>query len=294
MKISSGVVGIDYHLKSLQVTVLQGDGSGGVRRRLANCTLSLIDYLRQQCDSVRLVALEASTGSNEFAWELKAATGWDVRLCYPGYVRRMRHNPEKSDLQDADLIADLAQVGYLPQVWLAPVDVRERRAVVRYRDGLTQEKMALKLKIKALLRDNRVVVEGQPWGTKSLWTKKGLAWLEELSVGVETTWILRGFLEQLSSCERRLKAADAQVQRLFDGDPLAQELAKEVGVGVFSSLHDTEFSTNGFLGNCRDVCGLLEGLLGSTTLPRSQNGPPPTLFFETTIMGYEAAASMLA
>jgi transposase len=79
------------------------------------------------------VALECSTGTAALADALIQRTGWDMHLCHPGYVRRLRQNPDKTDLSDAHLPADLVHVGYLPRVWLAPPAIRDLRTVVRYR-----------------------------------------------------------------------------------------------------------------------------------------------------------------
>ena len=63
---------------------------------------------------------------------------WSVDLAHPGYVQRMRQNPDKTDYQDAQLMADLERIGYLPRVWLAPQHIPELRQVVRYRLQLTE------------------------------------------------------------------------------------------------------------------------------------------------------------
>src|SRR5207244_8369659 len=65
----------------------------------------------------------------------------------PGYVQRMKQNPDKTDCQDAQLLADLERVGYLPRVWLAPRYIRELRHVVRYRLQLTEQRRATKLRL---------------------------------------------------------------------------------------------------------------------------------------------------
>ena len=39
--------------------------------------------------------------------------GWEVHLAHPGYVRRLRQNPDKTDHSDARLLADLQRVGFI-------------------------------------------------------------------------------------------------------------------------------------------------------------------------------------
>jgi hypothetical protein len=40
-----------------------------------------------------------------------------VELAHPGYVHRLRRSPDKTDLSNAQLLADLTRVSYLPTVW---------------------------------------------------------------------------------------------------------------------------------------------------------------------------------
>lgn len=50
---------------------------------------------------------------------------------HPGYVPRMKQDPDKSDYTDARMLGNLVRVGYLPKEWLALQEVRELRRLVR-------------------------------------------------------------------------------------------------------------------------------------------------------------------
>jgi hypothetical protein len=65
------------------------------------------------------------------AEELVSRAGWSVDLAHPGYVARMKANPDKTGYSDARMLADLERVGYLPKVWLAPAEVRRCGGVSR-------------------------------------------------------------------------------------------------------------------------------------------------------------------
>lgn len=90
-----------------------------------------------------------------------------------GFVSRMKQNPDKTDFSDSWLLADLVRVGYLPKVWLAPEELRRLRRLVRYRQQLVDQRRDVKLRIRALLRDNRI---GAPKECNA-WTKRWLKWL---------------------------------------------------------------------------------------------------------------------
>ena len=110
MNVSQMSVGIDYHQSSVRVTVLGPGGERQGSRDLGNSVESVIDFV-STFGTVKGVALEACTGSAHFADELRSKSGWNVELCHPGYVQRMRHNPDKTDASDSYLLADLHRVG---------------------------------------------------------------------------------------------------------------------------------------------------------------------------------------
>jgi transposase len=111
-----------------------------------------------------LAAIECCCGAANLAKQL-ADLGWNISLAHAGFVARMKQNPDKTDFADARILADLVRVGYLPKVWLAPDDIVELRRLVRFRRQLVAERRDVKLRIRALLRDERIKVptdEGKP------------------------------------------------------------------------------------------------------------------------------------
>ena len=54
--------------------------------------------------------------------------------------KRLKQSPDKTDFSDAQLLADLERVGYLPRVWHAPERIRELRRLVRYRQQLVAQR----------------------------------------------------------------------------------------------------------------------------------------------------------
>jgi transposase len=176
-------------------------------------------------------ALEACCGAADLADELVEQAGWSVSLAHPGFVARMKQNPDKTDYSDARLLADLLRVGYLPKVWLAPAELRELRRLVRYRQQQVNERRDVKLRIRAILRDHRILeLDGNPW------TKK---WLQSLAalqqIGPDTEWILRQHLTHLA----RLNVEIRQVERRLEGrvtdDAVVCKLREQKGIGLITA-----------------------------------------------------------
>jgi transposase len=164
---------------------------------------------------------------------LTVGYGWSVDLAHPGYVRRMKQNPDKTDYSDARLLADLERVGYLPKVWQAPAAIRALREVVRYRQGLAEQRRATKLRIRALLRQHR---QKPPEGVNP-WTKKWTHWVMALASLSETTRsVLRRHLAALERLAAELREVEQQLHELTAGDPLVEHLAGLKGFGRWTAI----------------------------------------------------------
>ena len=177
-------VGLDYHPSGVQVCVMDGAGRVLGNRKCPNEADAVIAYAAR-FGVVRGIAVEACSGAADFADDLMQRAGWSVDLAHPGYVARMKQNPDKSDYSDGRMLADLVRVGFRPRVWLAPREVRELRLLVRYRQQLVEERRAAKLRIGAVLREQRCL-DAPPsrWSRPIAWptttagspTAKGATW----------------------------------------------------------------------------------------------------------------------
>ena len=147
-------MGLDYHDEAVQVCILDDEGQQLANRSCANDAAAIVAFVQRHGQRVQ-AAVESCTGAANLADELVNRFGWSVDLAHPGFVARMKQNPDKTDFQDAHVLAVLERVGYLPRVWLAPEPVRELRQLVRYRQQLTERRRATKLRIRAVLRERR-------------------------------------------------------------------------------------------------------------------------------------------
>lgn len=253
-------VGLDYGNQAVQVAVLDGQGQLLGSRRVRNATPLIVQYA-ENFGQVARAAVEAGNGTAALADDLIHGHGWAVQLAHPGYVRRMKQNPDKSDYSDARLIADLCRVGYVPPVWLAPPAIRELRRLVRYRQTLVDQARAVKLRVSALLRDHRV---RRPEEIKRTWTKRHRAWLQ-LLLGTDllppiSRQLVTDWLADLAYLEGRLIQTEAQLQHAVADDPLVAWLLAQPCVGwVTACVLRAEVGCFGRFRNGKQVgrfCGL--------------------------------------
>jgi transposase len=225
-------VGLDYHQQSVQVCVMDRDGNRLVNRAVENDARAVAELIRRYGTPER-IAIEACCGAANLAEELIVREQLPVRLAHPGYVARMKRSCDKTDSGDAGTLADLERVNYLPTVWLAPESTRELRRLVRHRAQQVARRKDVKLRIRALLRENRVK------GPRDLnpWTKAWLAWLQqEAPLGANDRWLLADHLEELDALSRRIKASEARIQTVTADDPLVAQLLALAGVGLVTAV----------------------------------------------------------
>lgn len=227
-------VGLDYHSDSIRVCVLTEQGEEVFNRNVPNEVKLVVEAVRscRKTVSVLGVAIEACTGSAEFATRLGAATSWSVKLAHAGAVHRLKQGPDKTDHGDAWHLANLIRVNYLPEVWLADETTRQLRHLVRFRQSLIADAKDVKLRIRSLLKEDGVS-ETCPTGA---WTKSWLKWLRGVSVPEHSRWILDRQLTLWGSLQDQITAVDARLQAATQDDPIVRKLLEQTGVGLVTAV----------------------------------------------------------
>lgn len=225
-------VGLDYHDESIQVCVIDGDGTVRANRALPN-DIECVGEFIWSYGMPKAVAIEACCGAADFIEKLGARYQWDVRMAHPGYVSRLKQGSDKTDFGDAGLLADLLRVDYLPQVWLAPAETRQLRRLSRYRQGLAEDRKRVKLRIRALLREERVTYEG----AGRAWSKPWMQWLkEEAPLGPEGRWVMDELLSDLQHLEAKISRVEEHMEDATREDPLMQALLEQPGIGLVTAF----------------------------------------------------------
>lgn len=215
-------VGLDYHDSVVQACVVDGAGRLLGNRPCSNERAEIVRYVEQFGRVVR-VGVEACTGSANLAEEL-VRHGWSVDLAHPGYVARMKQNPDKTDYSDARMLADLERVGYLPRVWLAPEAIRELRRLVRYRQSLADQRRNARLRLRAILREHRLRRE-------KAWTQAWMYWVKTVGLPEQSRWIVDQLLAALESLNGQIRAVEKRLDQVTKDDALVEMLLKQNGIG---------------------------------------------------------------
>lgn len=225
------IVGLDYSDRAVQVCVLDQAGKVVGNRACDNDWRAIVKFAEARGTVIR-AAIESCSGAANLADELVMRAGWHVDLAHPGYVARMKQSPDKTDYQDARLLADLERVGYLPRVWLAPEPIRELRYLVRYRQQLTEQRRAVKLRIRALLREQRCRA---PEAMRA-WTRIWLDWLEkQAALSEQGRWIMARHREDLRRVIVDIREVEKRLEQVTAKDAMIATLRKQPGIGPVTS-----------------------------------------------------------
>jgi transposase len=237
-------VGLDYHSRNVQACLMNPQGEVVASRNLDNDLNTVCDFLlrsAQACNGhVAKVAIEACTGAADFADALTEQAGLLVELAHPLYVHHMKKTPDKSDYDDARLLADLTRVGYLPRTWRAPLWVRELRQLVRYRQQHADARRSAKLRVSALLREHRLRrldTQGKS-ATGRAWSKSWLKWLEEQALPAmpETSrWVVRQHLLELEHAKKLVALAEQKLGEYIAADEVTQRLMAMPQLGLVTA-----------------------------------------------------------
>ncbi len=207
-------VGLDYHSKSVQVCVMDATGRVLANRSCGNSVVEIGDAIGAG-RTVRRAAIESCCGAADLTEALIRDLGWPLIMAHPGYVARMKHNPDKTDYGDAKMLAELSRAGLIPPVWLPPQNVRDLRLLIRLRADLVGTVRAVKTRLLAVLRQQRVV---EPGGF-GRWCKKWLAWLggKDCALSDQGRFVVGIYLEELTALRTRIAGVEARLQRPAHG-----------------------------------------------------------------------------
>lgn len=222
-------VGLDYHQDSVQVCVMDRQGRQLLNRACSNDWQAIAKTV-EPLGRIKGAAIEACCGAADLGEELKSQANWPLDLAHPGYVAKQKRSPDKTNFSDSQLLADLTRVGYLPKVYLPGSHERDLRQLVNHRQALANSRRAVKLRIGAILRQQRVKFPDKI--SRSRWSK---AWVEYAAnasdLSADARWIVEDLLDQLTQLSEKVLRTDARLRQATADDPLVHRLMEEAGIG---------------------------------------------------------------
>jgi len=169
--------GLDLAKRESQLAVLDAKGEQKVQKRFKTTReniLSLASELRQG----DTLALEVTTNATSIARILRDNSKARLIMSNPIKTKLIAQAKVKTDKIDARVLAELARVGYLPEVWLPDEDTEKLRHLFTDRRSLVDRRTELKNTVHSVLHRNLIMQQHS-----DLFGTGGRKWLEGIIAG---------------------------------------------------------------------------------------------------------------
>ena len=170
-------LGIDLAKRETQLSVLNSSGQEVQQKRFSTSREEFLRLASELAES-DTVALEVTTNSNSIARLIRDNSKARVIVSNPIKTKYIAAARIKTDKIDARVLAELARVGYLPEVWLPDEDTEGLRQFITDRTSLVRRRTECKNTIHSVLHRNLVRQEHS-----DLYGKAGREWLESVIRG---------------------------------------------------------------------------------------------------------------
>jgi len=181
------------------------------------------------------VTLEVCTVAG-WIFDIAEALGIKTEAANPMHdAWRWKNVKKKTDKEDALKLAKLSCMGQLPTVHMPKKDVREKRALIKYRQRLVSHRTTIKNTIRAIFARQGIVIKRG----RAAWSKEGLEWLKSQAKAfgrisdVEQLW--RGQLHTelgiLETVTKSIKKVERKLNKLGSTDKRIKRLQTIKGVG---------------------------------------------------------------
>jgi transposase len=224
-------IGLDVHKKSISYCVKLADGKIIEEGKLGASHKGLRDWAQKRTEPWH-GAMEATLFSGWIYDVLKPFAG-QLEIGHPTMMKAIGAAKKKNDKLDARKIADLVRCNLLPSCYVAPVEMRDLRRLLRYRNTVVGHAVQTKNKMSGLLMEVGAEYSKQRLHGKKYFTEL-MGELQEVPESVKDMLRLsRGALEMLEATQRQILDRLQQEPLLKRRVKLLQSIP---GVGEVTSL----------------------------------------------------------
>jgi transposase len=263
-------IGFDVHKKSISYCIKTADGKILEEGRLRATRHALREWAQKLTEAWH-GGMEATLFSG---WIYDALQPFAAKLEMgnPSRMKAIGAAKKKSDKLDARTIADLVRCNLLPVCYVAPVEMRDLRRMLRYRNLVVGQAVQMKNRMSGMLMEVGAEYNKQRLHGKQYFSEL-LDQLEEVPESVKELLVTsRGALEAFEATQRqllnRLQKEPLLVKRV--------KLLKSIkGVGEVTALtwalevcDPRRFSS---IGNALSYCGLTSAL--NSSADKAKRGP---------------------
>jgi transposase len=152
-------IGLDVHKKTISYCVKHGGGEVH-QQGVIHATRDALDDWSRRLPQPWTGAMEATMFTG-WIYDHLLPHAASLKVAHPLMLRAIAAAKRKNDRVDAAKIADLLRVNLLPECYMAPTAIRERRRTWRYRHLLVRQSVQMKNRMAGLLMETGVAYNKQ-------------------------------------------------------------------------------------------------------------------------------------
>ena len=222
------IVGCDLHTRYQQIAMLDTETGELIERRLEHANGEARAFYASLQGPVR-VGIEA-TGHTRWFERLLAELGHELWIGDAAQIRAAMVRKQKTDARDAAHLLRLLMEERFPRIWRPSLAECDLRQLVWHRQKLVWMRNAVGNQLHALAKGEGVCRK------KQLWTKKGRAELQGLSLGDWASYRRQELLQMVDQLDGSLQKLDRAVEEQSQHNQAAVLLRTHPGVGPVTSL----------------------------------------------------------
>lgn len=219
-------IGCDQHKHYSQVVLKDQEGSTYDQKKLYHNNREMITEYFSSLPQDSLIALEAS-GFDPWLCDLLEECGLTVKLVHPKRTRAIAEERIKTDNLSANILADLLRANLISEAYKAPIDIRKKRYMMRYRQSLVNLRSSTKNKIHGILSSLGI----QVICCSDLFGKAGRKYLESIKLDEPYKTALKNYLFLIDVLKDIIGKLEVHIRQFFK-DSKEVELLKTIpGIG---------------------------------------------------------------
>jgi len=207
-------IGLDVHKRKISYCVKDSSGQVYAEGSLPATRFDL-DRWMKALPQPWSAAMEATMFTGWIYDHLKPHAA-ALKVAHPLMLRAIAAAKRKNDRIDANKICDCLRCDFLPECYMAPTAIRERRRTLRYRNLLVRQMVQMKIKISSLLMEAGVSYNKQRLH-RAGYFRELLATNPDIDEG------LRSLLRQCRETVVRLSKTESALIRSLEDDRLLAE-----------------------------------------------------------------------
>lgn len=216
--------GLDVHLKSIQVHIMDANQKPVVQRKINNSGKG-VKWLMDKISSLGkiLVVMEASDLAFPLYDAMQELVDVDVVVTNPIHNKAIAWAKVKTDKIDAKVLAELGRANLLSECYIPDQLVREFRALVNTRKMLSNQRTEWKNRVHGFLRSRGVYLEQSDW-----FGKKGMKELMEVELSDTDRFDLDIMLERIIHLTDTIAQMDSKIELFWEKSFPQVETLKEL------------------------------------------------------------------